>query len=91
MTTAKPSIAELKRRESRLLLKLQRDHGYMFAAMLRERDSYTTQVRGIRSGKLTMMPSRVLRVIVPDGSWLAEQSMSRKPRTARRSKRKVRP
>lgn len=75
-----PSAGHKHRRESKLLHELQRDHGYMFARMLRERESYTTQVRGIKSGKLTMTSARVMRVIVPDESWLVAQSVQGRKR-----------
>lgn len=90
MATKKESTKQ--RRESKLLLELQRDHGYMFAEMPRERDRYTTQVRGLRpGGRVVMTPARVLRVIVPDGSWLVSRAIDaekRKPHPARRPARK---
>lgn len=59
-------------RELSLLGELQRDHGYMLARMSRERDRYTTQVRKIGGAKITMVPARVIRLIVPDDSALGQ-------------------
>lgn len=74
-------------REMALLAELQADHGYMFARIKSERDRHTTQVRGIKSGKLTMTPAYVARVIVPDASWLARQMAEPAPKTKKKGQR----
>lgn len=74
-------------RESKLLMELQRDHGYVLAKMPREADRYTTQVRKIKSAQMTMTPARVIRLIVPDGSSLG-QALAKEEKAGARRKTK---
>lgn len=79
MTSAK------HRRESKLLMELQRDHGYMLAQMPSERDRTTTQVRGVGQKHMTMTPARVVRLIVPESSSLGKElRLAPAPKRSRR-------
>jgi hypothetical protein len=75
--------------ERKLLEKLQEDHGYMFAdlrtGMVNDSDRSTMLFsRNRKTGKHTLTLSRVLRVMAPDGSHLANMVVAAK-RTAKRT------
>lgn len=71
-------------RESKLLMELQRDHGYMLAKMPREDDRYALSMQ--RDGKrMTMKSSVVVRLVVPEKSDLG-RAMIRNYRAAERAK-----
>lgn len=84
----KERLTKKRRREQVLILELQRDHGYMFADLPRERDRYTMTFRGDRvTGKTTITAARKVMVAAPVDSWLGiafEQICKRKTKRARK-------
>lgn len=67
----KPTAKE--RREAALLMKLQKDHGYMIARLTPARERFTTIVRGIGKSKVTLLPAVAIKLIVPKASALGKQ------------------
>ena len=67
------------RREQRLLLELQREHGYMFhtAKKADQRGTMIFQTNK-KTGKSSLVAAQFLRLIVPATSWLAGETTPRR-------------
>ncbi len=67
---------QAKKAEAKLLLKLQIDHGYMFADMARKSERTTMIFSRSRktsetNARTSLTPARVVMCIAPNDSWLA--------------------
>jgi len=63
-----------KKRESRALSELSRDHGYMFQKLRHRAERFTTQfTRNRKTGKSLLTPAVCIKLIVPVSSDLGEQ------------------
>lgn len=75
-----------KRQESALILKLQKELGWMFYDV-KESERYTFHFqRNRKTGKTSLTPARRMYLIVHSKSWLAQQMEANlvKPRTKRK-------
>lgn len=59
-------------REEALFLELTANHDYSIAGMLRRGERTSMLFRMIQKGKPRLIPAQVVRLSVPDGSWLGQ-------------------
>jgi len=58
-------------REEALVLELLEGHGYLICEMNR-REERTSMLFRVRKGKTSLVPAQVVKLAVPDGSWLGQ-------------------
>lgn len=83
----KPTAKE--RREAALLMKLQKDHGYMIARLTPTRERLTNIVRGLSKPKMAIEPAVGVKLVVPAASGLGREMAKIYTRQYKKARRRA--